>query len=353
MGANALHCLVEKYAAFSGRRVVILGSGELAARTALMAVRNRLEVVAVIEVRDTPQNSPETGRELAAAGISILTSHVPRQALGGLEGVEQLIVSDGKGSDISFQCDTICVAIDVAPAIELLNAAGGATIADARRGGHVPVLTGWETSLTGVYAVGDCAGRMPTAIDASEQGRQAVRQAMGQAVVSSPVSGADAWDYQGAWMRALTLGVDPSLIVCQCEGVSRGDILAVRPPAYVPGPTEQSSRRSLSSLIADGSVDQDQVKRLTRACMGVCQARRCREQVAMTLAQAAGVDPSTVPLAGHRPPVRPLPLKILADWKESAAMTADWEPWFRIRGQWAAYEDIGTDREFTTTFGGG
>jgi hypothetical protein len=50
--------------------------------------------------------------------------------------------------------------------------------------------------------------------------------------------------------------------------------------------------------------------------------------------------------------VRPLPLKIMADWNETPAMTSGWEIWFAIPGQWSAYDDIGTEREFVTPFGG-
>jgi hypothetical protein len=43
---------------------------------------------------------------------------------------------------------------------------------------------------------------------------------------------------------------------------------------------------------------------------------------------------------------------VMADWQETAAMTEGWEIWFAIPGQWAAYDDIGTEREFVTPFGG-
>jgi len=50
--------------------------------------------------------------------------------------------------------------------------------------------------------------------------------------------------------------------------------------------------RSLDTMLRDGPVNQDQIKRLTRAGMGPCQSRRCREQVGLLLAQAAAT-PST------------------------------------------------------------
>jgi hypothetical protein len=105
------------------------------------------------------------------------------------------------------------------------------------------------------------------------------------------------------------------------------------------------ARRSLQTLAGDGPINQDQIKRLTRACMGPCQARRCREQVAMTLAIAAETPVCAIPLAGYRAPVRPLPLGVLADVQEAPEMSADWDVWFGIPAQWIPYQDIDTDRE--------
>jgi NADPH-dependent 2,4-dienoyl-CoA reductase/sulfur reductase-like enzyme len=352
VGANGLHALLQRYDAFTGRRIVVLGAGELGVRSALLAHGRGLEVAAVVEALDRSPASREQLAELAAAGIPILAGHTPRRAEGGRDGVERLKLTTAQGEETAIACDTVCLAFGLAPAIELLNAAGGRIVPEGQRGGHAPALEGWATSLPGVFAAGDCAGLAGSEAEAAEQGRQAARQAMGGAAKGRPRRGPDAWAYQRAWHDALTRDADPSLIVCQCEAVSRSDLLEVRAPRYLGEPSTAAKARDLASLIADGPPNQDQVKRLTRAGMGPCQGRRCREQVALTLAQAAGVSPAEVPLAFHRPPVRPLPLKVMADWNETEAMTEGWEIWFAIPGQWAAYDDIGTEREFVTPFGG-
>jgi len=79
--------------------------------------------------------------------------------------------------------------------------------------------------------------------------------------------------------------------------------------------------------------------------MGACQARRCREQVGLILTLATQSPPGSIPLAGFRAPVRPLPLKVLADWDEAAAMGEGWDVWLGIPSQWMPYQDIGTERE--------
>ena len=103
--------------------------------------------------------------------------------------------------------------------------------------------------------------------------------------------------------------------------------------------------RSLRTLLADGPPNQDQVKRLTRMGMGQCQGRRCRDSVAMILAMQSQTELAALPLATHRAPVRPLPLKVIADWDESDEMRAGWDVWMGIPTQWVPYADIGTPYE--------
>ena len=49
----------------------------------------------------------------------------------------------------------------------------------------------------------------------------------------------------------------------------------------------------------------------------------------MLVARAAGVDVSQVPLASYRPPVRPLPLKVMWPQEETDQVRSDWVKWFR------------------------
>jgi thioredoxin reductase len=321
MGAGALHALLTRYHAFSGRNLVILGSGDLALSTALLAIEHGVHVAALVEVRDRPQGSPDLVARVTAAGAPILASHVVTQARGGFDGLEQLVLSrDGEpGAVTEIACDTICQAIGLVPAIEVLNVLGADLTFNGGMGGHVPVIDAEHfTSLPNVQAIGDCAG-----VAVGEEGA----------------------DYAIDWMRALMAAGDPATVVCQCEAVSQADLLGVKHPTYLGPVSEGMARRDLERLAADGPVSPDQIKRLTRACMGPCQARRCREQVAMMLAIATDTPLSAIPLAGYRAPVRPLPLNVLADLDERPEMGAGWDVWFGIPSQWIPYQDIDTDRE--------
>ena len=313
MGANGLAMLLQRYDAFSGRRLVILGSGDLGLQTALLALDHGLEVAAIVEVLEVAQGSQTLLQAIAARGVPILTGQVIHRANGGRDGVERIEVGPSQGPIEEIACDTVCLAIGLVPAIDLFSVLGGQVVVDDLRGGHIPHLdVGMATSLPSVAVTGDCAG-------------------LGVGVTSAA--------YQMAWMTALLSVGGDDVVVCQCEEVSRKDILSVQPPSYLQRPPKMAAR-DLEALSQDGPINQDQIKRLTRAGMGACQGRRCREQVGLTLACASGCQPQQIPLPTYRTPVRPLPLKVLADWDEAPAMGVGWDVWFGIPSQWLPYRHI-------------
>jgi NADPH-dependent 2,4-dienoyl-CoA reductase/sulfur reductase-like enzyme len=308
MGAAALQMLLGRYDAFAGERMLILGSHDLALETALLAHGRGVDVAGLIEVRDAPQGSAELVAKVLAAGIGISCNATISSAKGGINGIESATLTSGE----IISCDTICLAIGLVPMVELVDAMNGPRTLDPVRGGYIPAGEAM------VSAVGDCAGL--------------------------PDTGFDHIAYRMDWMRALSAVSADDTIICQCEEVTRADLIGVQPPNYLSRPASMCAR-SLDTLLHDGPANPDQIKRLTRAGMGVCQGRRCRDQVAMLLALESGTAFGTIPLATHRAPVRPLPMKIMADWNEPEAMTAAWDVWFGIPTQWVPVEDIGTVHE--------
>jgi thioredoxin reductase len=287
MGAQAFHALLTRYQALATRRVVILGSDRLALVTALLAHDHAIVVAGIVEVAGAVRGPADLLARAVAAGIPIHTAAVIARAEGGIDGVERAILAT-PGGTVAIDCDTICLAFGTEPATELLDASGPPDAAIRR--------------------VGDCAAA-----------------ASDLAAIAN-------------WSRAIAAIASSETLVCQCEAVSRADLVEVRPPAYLARPAALAAR-SLATLANDGPVDPDQIKRLTRAGMGACQGRRCRTQIACLLAEATGraIAPAT-----YRAPVRPIPLGLLADWDETAAMAAGWDVWFGIPTQWTPYASIGT-----------
>ena len=318
VGAAALHALLNVYDAFSGKQIVVLGTGDLALDLAEKAQGAGLEVVALVEANASPKGDAARIAAITAKGAKLLTGHVPVNARGGVDGVEQVTLQAiNGGAQVTLACDTIALAIGLVPQIELLDAAGARIVRDMSRGGFIPAVDAeGATSLPGVYAIGDVTG-----VDS------------------------DAETYPLSWLTAINAITSADTMVCQCEDVTRADLLDLRPPRYLGEPSPTMRAQSLTKLASDGPINQDQIKRLTRACMGPCQARRCREQTAMIMAVGTDTPLSSVPLAGYRAPVRPLPMKVIGEMNEAPDLTNNWDVWFGIPAQWIPYPAIGTPEE--------
>jgi len=372
----------------------VLGSGALGLATALLALDRGVDVAAVIEVAAAPQGPQALVAALRERGVPLLAGHAIKAASGGVDGVEAITIVglDGDlaalpGSERTIACDTVCLAIGAAPNIELLATLGCTLVSSPERGGYVPVLdAAMRTSLPLVFAAGDCAGvfdgKILDAAVARAEGSLAGRAAasslganppplagegrVGDAAIrddataSAQIAGlphldpppqageeavTDAHLYQTAWLRALINTGGWDVHACQCEEVSRREIVDVRPPRYLGWGSSQMPARGLAALAADGPLNQDQVKRLTRAGMGLCQGRRCREQIALLLALTAKLPVGAIPLASYRPPLRPLPLGVLRPIDEPAAMRRDWDVWFGIPTQWTPFWEIDSEDE--------
>lgn len=321
MGAAALHALIHRYRAFAGRRILVLGGGRLGFETALDARRHGVDVAAIVEAAPGFSASKDLVEAARAASIALHAGSTIARAEGNAAGVGRAhivaldaVLAPIAGSERMIDCDTICLALGAVPNIELLDQLGCKLTYRADQGGHVPVLTsGGETSIRGVFAIGDCAG-----IASDDDGPQRLQ----------------------TWTRAALAAGGLDVTICQCEEVTRRDLLEVRPPRYLDRESAALRARNLQTLLADGPVNQDQIKRLTRAGMGACQGRRCREQVTALLALAGGIGPEAVPLPSYRPPLRPLPLSVLQDGHEHPGMRLGWDVWFGIDGQFDPYWTI-------------
>ncbi len=339
MGATAALHLATRYGALEARTAVVLGSTAEALQAALALQAAGVTIAAVVEQAAAPVGPAEL---VARLGVEMLCGQVVRRAEGHasvLAAVTIAVDAEGRqqaGTERRFACDTIVLGVGTVPVIELLDAAGCRMQATPARGGTVPMLDeSGQTTVPGLFAAGDCAGIWPAktldpAIAAAE-GRRCVVPA---APAAAPAQGFDFDAYRLAWVRASVIGAEGEPHVCRCEEVTAREILEVRPPRYLGPQSDRRNDRSLHSLLGEGPPNPDVIKRLTRAGMGVCQGRRCREQVAALLALSAGTGLAAIPPASHRAPVRPIPLALAAAATEPAGMAEHWDTWFGMPAQY-------------------
>lgn len=354
MGATAALNLATRYDAFGPRTVVVLGSNTEALTTALALREAGVTIAAIVEQAPEPIGDADFLAKLRAGGTEILAGHVVREAIGR-DGVEAAVVArlDGEGRPVgeerAIACDGIVLAVGATPVIDLIDAAGCKVAFQAERGGYAPVLDASQrTSLANVYAVGDCAGLWAAKTRdrriAEAEAARAVAT-LGEDSVSAeaptpPVPDYDISAYRLAWVRASVIEARAEFHVCQCEEVTAREILEIRPPRYLDWQNERRNDRSLSALLGEGPPNPDQVKRLTRAGMGPCQGRRCREHVAALLALGAAQPLSAIPLAGYRAPVRPMPLAMTALVPEAPEQAEHWDTWFGMHAQWVPFWEV-------------
>ncbi|WP_313346059.1 (2Fe-2S)-binding protein [Sedimentibacter sp.] len=83
-----------------------------------------------------------------------------------------------------------------------------------------------------------------------------------------------------------------SKIICRCEEITEEEIL---------------------KAIEDGATTVDEVKKFTRAGMGLCQGRTCRKTVEKILAKELSIKIEDVKTSSFRAPVRPVKMKVLKE----------------------------------------
>src|SRR6185369_5337550 len=227
-----------------------------------------------------------------------------REARGRVGEIETVVLVqvDGDlnpvaGSEREIACDTVCLAVGLVPNVELLHLVGARLVFAPALGSWVPEIDdAMQTSVPTVFAAGDCAGvhdGMLAGPDiARVQGRLAgiaAARSLGTVTPKLPLAhprtgpGEDAsvHTHWQLWLRSLIQAGGWEVNICQCEEVTRRELVEVKPPRYLKWESPQMDARGLGTMLRDGPINQDQIKRLTRAGMGPCQSRRCREQVGL------------------------------------------------------------------------
>ncbi|MGL4963770.1 MAG: sarcosine oxidase subunit alpha family protein [Inquilinus sp.] len=172
MLAGAAHRYAHRYAVAPGKRVLVAGIDDGAARTALALKRHGVEVAGLADSRAALPGP--LAEELRAAGIAVHAGTTVRSAKGRLD-VEGASVgrAGGSGKAAAIDCDTIAMSGGWMPTTHLLSQRGIRPRLDWTRGGFVlPDLDG------PLLAAGACAGRASTEAaiaDGLAVGRQAAR----------------------------------------------------------------------------------------------------------------------------------------------------------------------------------
>jgi len=179
--AGVAQAFINLYNRMIGKKVVILGSGNVGL---IMARRLKLEgaeVIGVVEILPYATGLPRNVVQcLEDYNIPLLLSHTVTEIHGQerLEGVTISQVDEHlkpiKGTERYIECDTLLLSLGLLPENELLKSAGA--LLDPRTGGPV-VNQDLETSLPGVFSCGNSLHVHDTVDMLAEEARLAGKNA--------------------------------------------------------------------------------------------------------------------------------------------------------------------------------
>lgn len=179
MGAGAAQTMVNVNRVLPGKRILMLGSGNVGLIVSYQLMQAGADVVALVEGAPRIGGYGVHAGKIRRAGVPIYTAHSIKRVYGEgkVEGVEIVEVGPGfvpiPGTEKSFEVDTVCLAVGLNPMTELIWMSGCEFCFIPAFGGHVPLHDGnMETTVPGLYVAGDVTG-VEEASSAMEEGNLA------------------------------------------------------------------------------------------------------------------------------------------------------------------------------------
>jgi thioredoxin reductase/Fe-S-cluster-containing hydrogenase component 2 len=165
MGAGAAQTLMNLHGIRPGKRILMVGSGNVGLVVAFQLLQAGCEVAAIVEATPRIGGYGVHAAKVARTGVPFYTSHTIIKALG-TDSVNGAVIAEVDGSFVTksgtektLDVDTICIAVGLSPMSQLVDNAGCEMVYDGAKGGYVPMLDeNGETSLKGVYCAGDVCG---------------------------------------------------------------------------------------------------------------------------------------------------------------------------------------------------
>lgn len=179
IGAGAAQTMMNLHGVRPGKKVLMLGSGNVGLVVSFQLMQCGCDVVALVDAAPRVGGYGVHAAKVARTGVPFYLSHTIVKAEGETEVTGVTIAQvDEKfqfipGTEKHFDVDTICLAVGLSPMSQLLKMAGAKMEDNPRRGGQVPICDEYgRTSIPGVFAAGDVSG-IEEASSAMIEGRMA------------------------------------------------------------------------------------------------------------------------------------------------------------------------------------
>lgn len=217
IGAGAAQTLMNLHGVRPGKKILMLGSGNVGLVVSFQLLQAGCEVVALVDAAPRIGGYGVHAAKVARTGVPFYMGYTIKKVEGS-EKVEGVII--GKvdehfkiipGTEIHFDVDTVCVAVGLSPMSQLLKMSGCKMEDNPRRGGQVPIVDEYgETSVPCLFAAGDVSG-IEEASSAMIKGRMAGLRA------------------------AYRLGFTEETVMAETESVYAADLNSLRQGMFAPG----------------------------------------------------------------------------------------------------------------------
>lgn len=239
-GAGGLQALIKSGLPVRGQRIVIAGSGPLLLAAAASATQAGAQVLRVAEQSSWGQ--------VAAFGAGLLRwpskviqaatlAHPAYRcdsyvlAARGEASLQSVQLSQGAHT-VHLDCERLAVGFGLVPHVELGRLLGCATRRSAQGGGALQVDAAQTTSVSHIFAAGECTGAGGAELSVAE-GQIAGLAAIGQAAAASQIRARGRWqdfanhvDAHFALRPELSTLAQADTLLCRCEDVAYGSVAA-------------------------------------------------------------------------------------------------------------------------------
>lgn len=163
-GAGAVQTLMNVYGVVPGKRVLMVGAGNIGLIVSYQLMQAGVEVAAIVEAAPKVGGYWVHAAKVRRMGVPILLRHSIKRALGEETITGAMITElnerfEPVGEESKIDCDVICIAVGLTPTTELLSQAGCEMM-------YVPELCGnvarrdssMQTSNPKFFTAGDASG---------------------------------------------------------------------------------------------------------------------------------------------------------------------------------------------------
>ncbi len=164
-GAGAVQTLMNVHGIIPGKRVAMVGAGNIGVIVSYQLLQAGVEVPAIVEALPHIGAYHVHASKVRRMGVPIYTSHTVLSAHGkdSLEKITMVAIDQDRqpvaGTEQELDVDVLCIAVGLTPLTEILFQAGCKMVYIPELGGHVAMRSDTlETSVPNIFVCGDVGG---------------------------------------------------------------------------------------------------------------------------------------------------------------------------------------------------